>query len=266
MPRISRNSEEQEILETQGRDYLEILARGLRVLMAFSEMNRHATMADLAKQLELSRATVRRILFTLESMGFVESDGRIYRLTPRILLFSKAYLSSSTIPTVMQPIVERVATSLGENCSAAVLDGLDAVFVARSTPARIISIGLEIGFRLPAYASAIGRVLLGGLSNDDLDVRLEQIHPEKLTQQTIVDKEELRAAIIMARAQGYSVVDEEAERGFRSVAVPVVRYDGKVVSALHIGVHVERASIGHMVDHFVPILRAAAEEAGAMLI
>ena len=136
MPRLNRSPEDLELAEAHGRDYLEILARGLRVLAAFGTERARLTISEVAQLVGLNRATARRILFTLERLGYLESDGRAFRLTPRVLAFAQSYLASSVVPAVMQPIVERISAAAGENCSAAVLHDLDVVFVARATPVR----------------------------------------------------------------------------------------------------------------------------------
>ena len=266
MPRLNRSPEDLELAEAHGRDYLEILARGLRVLAAFGTERARLTISEVAQLVGLNRATARRILFTLERLGYLESDGRAFRLTPRVLAFAQSYLASSVVPAVMQPIVERISAAAGENCSAAVLHDLDVVFVARATPVRIVSIGLEVGYRIPAYLAAVGRVLLGGLSDQELDARLARIEPQAVTDRTVADKQALRDAIVTARHQGYALVNEEAEQGFSSIAVPVRRYDGTVACAIHIGVHVDRVPQARMLDEFVPLLRSGAEEARTMLI
>ena len=126
--------------------------------------------------------------------------------------------------------------------------------------------GLEVGYRLAAYSSAVGRVLLGGLDDADLDAYLARITPQRLTPHTVTDKAVLRAMIVTDRSQGYSLVDQEAEAGFRSIAVPVRRQRRGMACALHIGLHAERASIGRILDEFLPLLRAGAQEAGELIV
>jgi len=266
MPRLNRSPEDLELAEAHGRDFLEILARGLRVLAAFGQERARLTISDVAQLVGLNRAAARRILFTLERLGYLESDGRTFRLTPRVLTFAQSYLSSSVVPAVMQPIVERISAQAGENCSAAVLHDLDVVFVARATPVRIVSIGLEVGYRIPAHFTAVGRVLLGELADDVLDGRLARIDPRPATDRTIVDKVRLREAILAARRQGYALVSEEAEQGFASIAVPVHRHDGSAACAIHVGVHVDRVPPARMLDEFLPLLQAGAAEARTMLV
>lgn len=266
MPRINRSAEEQRQLDDHGPEFLGVLARSLRVIVAIGASERATTLNGLAAALDLPRATVRRVLYTLSKLGFVEADGRLFRLTPKILTLATGYLSSNPIPLVMQPIVERVSALVRKACSAAVLDGDEVVFVARATPARILTVGLEIGYRLPASSTAVGRVLLAGLSDPELDASLSRAQPSALTDRTVTDPNVLKALILEARAQDYAIVDQEVERGFRSIAVLVRRRNGRPSCALHIGLHVDGTSLDDTKETFLPVLRAAAQEAEPMLV
>lgn len=267
MPRMRRAEEERAFVESRGTEYLEVLARGLKIIGLFNAERRAMTLSELAQIADTPRSSVRRVLLTLEKLGFAEQEGRRFKLTPRILTLAAAYLSSNSLAPVMQPIVDRISRQTEESCSAAVLDRDEAVMVVRAIPSRIITVGLEIGYRLPAYASAVGRVLLGGLDEAELDAYLDRLRPQQLTPQTVTDKVVLKAMIVTDRSQGYSLVDQEAEAGFRSIAVPVRRRgSGGMVCALHIGLHRERASTGRILDEFLPLLRAGAAEASQLVV
>jgi IclR family pca regulon transcriptional regulator len=258
--------EDRALVEGQGAEYLEVLARGLKIIGLFNAERRRMTLSELAQVAGAPRSSVRRVLLTLEKLGFAEQEGRYFRLTPRILTLAAAYLSSNPITPVLQPIVDRISRQTQESCSAAVLDRDEAVMVVRAIPTRIITVGLEVGYRLPAYASAVGRVLLGGLDEAELDAYLARVEPRKLTPHTVTDKAVLKAKIIADRSQGYSLVDQEAEAGFRSIAVPVSRPSGGMICALHIGLHAESASTARILDEFLPLLRAGAAEAGELIV
>jgi IclR family transcriptional regulator, pca regulon regulatory protein len=265
MPRVKRSEQERENVETHGPDFLESLARGLRVIHAFNAAPRPITLSEVAKIADLPRATARRTLHTLESLGYARGDGKLFTLTARVLTLASAYLSSNQISTVLQPVIDRVAIQVQEVCSAAILDGTDAVFVARASPTRVFLTGLEIGYRLPAFCTSVGRALLGGLNDKELTEFINRIEPKALTLHTIVGKTKLKAMIASDRRQGFSIVDQEAELGFRSIAVPVRRYDGAIVAAINIGAHVDRVSIARLREHYLPELRAAAAEVQGLL-
>lgn len=258
MPRVTRTEEE---LQARRRDpdFVESLDRGLRVLEAFGREPGPTTLSDIAKAANLSRATARRILLTLQRAGYVGGDGKYFQLRPTVLRLASSYLASNQIVSVMQPVMDEVASGAREVCSLAIMDGDEAVFVARASPARVFSGGIDIGYRLPLYCTSVGRVLLGRLDDAALKEHLSTLTIARMTPFTETDRARLFNAIVADRERGYALVDQEAEDGFRSISVPVRRYDGAVVAAMNIGGHVDRLSTAEMVERLLPILRGAAE-------
>lgn len=265
MPKIKRTAEEMQARRS-GPEFIESLDRGLRVIQSFGTDRRPMTLSDIAKACELPRATARRILMTLEKAGFVAGDERLFSLTPHILSLASAYLASNQINSVMQPLMDEVSSKAKEVCSLAILDGNEAVFVARASPARVFSAGIDIGYRLPAFCTSVGRVLLGRLSNDELAKMMDGMMLQAQTPETITEKSLVIAAIVTDRSKGYSLVDQEAEPGFRSVSVPIHRYDGGIVAAANIGAHVDRITTGEMIDRFLPLLKEMAVTAKPLLV
>jgi IclR family pca regulon transcriptional regulator len=261
MPKLKRSDSEQ-----RATDFVESLDRGLRLLQKFGATSGPMTLSDLARAAELPRATARRILFTLEHAGFVATAGKLFTLTPHVLTLAASYLRSSQVVTVLQPVLDRIATSAREISSLAVLDGEDVVFIARGSPARVFSAGLDIGYRLPAFCTSVGRIMLGQLDDAELASLLSAMRREPMTPHTATDPAALLATIIADRAQGYSLVDREAEPGFRSISVPIRRYDGTIIAAINMGAHVDRVATGEMIDRFLPLLREGAESVKSMLL
>jgi IclR family transcriptional regulator, pca regulon regulatory protein len=252
--------------EPRATDFVESLDRGLRLLQVFGARPAPMTLSERAGLAGLPRATARRILLTLQHGGYVSSDGKMFAPTPHVLTLAGAYLRSNQIVAVLQPVLDEIATAAQEISSLAVLDGDDVVFVARGSPSRIFSGGVDIGYRLPAFCTAVGRILLGRLGDTELKPRLSAMKREALTPQTLTDPKRLLAAIVADRARGYSLVDREAEPHFRSIAVPVKRYDGSIVAAINIGAHVDRISTDEMNKRFLPLLREHAEKVTATLL
>ena len=247
-------------------DFIESLDRGLRVLEMFGDSQQPMTLSDLARAADLPRATARRILFTLERAGFVASDGKLFRLTPRVLVLASAFLTSNHVVSVLQPALDRLSSEAQEISSMAIRDGNDVVFIARASPTRIFSAGIDIGYRLPAFCTSVGRVLLSRLPDDELAKALTTMDLAPLTPFTVTDRKLLLKTIIADRARGYSLVDREAEPGFRSISVPVCRYDGAIVAAINMGAHVDRVSAEEMVESFLPRLREAAASVKSLLV
>jgi len=266
MPRLKRSPDEQAAAEARGPDYVEALARGLSVLQAFGEAGGGLGLSEIAGRVDLPRATVRRTLFTLAALGFVARDDKRFRLTPDVLKLANAYLTSNGLSQVLQAACEQVTARLGQACSAAVLKDKEVVFIARARSQGILSVGLEVGYRLPVHCTSVGRAILSGHGDEDLDLALRDLDPVALTERTLTDAGSIKAAILSARFQGYCIVDQEAEIGFRSIAVPVRRKDGAVAAALNIGAHAETVSIGRMIDEFLPVLLEAAARAEKLIV
>ena len=235
-------------------DFSEALARGLNVLGVFNDRQRQMTLSDVARAVDLPRATVRRSLATLVDLGYLETEGRLFRLTPGVLKLAIAYLSSDPVPSVLQPVCERICRQVGASCSVAVRDREEAVMIARAIPARPASVGLSIGYRLPMFCSALGRVLAGAMPDPELDAFLAQLKPVRFTRQTVVSKPQIRRLILDVRKKGYALADQEAEMGIRSIAVPLVRFDGKVVAAINIGVQPDQMPAKTMIAEYAPLL------------
>lgn len=244
-----------------GPDYSEALARGLQVLTTFNETRRSQSLSDIARAVDLPRATVRRALLTLTALGYVEAEERRFRLTPRVLRLAAAYLTSNVISTLLQPACDRIARRLGESCTAAVLEADEVVMIARALPDQLVPAGVGIGYRLPAYCSALGRVLLAALPDAALDAYLDRVPLVAQTGHTRTDRAAIRDAVAAARAAGFCFVDQEAEYGFRSIAVPLRKFDGTVVAALNVGARLEQASVATMTG---PYLRDLLDEAASL--
>jgi IclR family pca regulon transcriptional regulator len=258
-------------LEIQGYagdpNFMASLARGLAVIRAFTQQRRHLTIAQLSQRTAIPRAAVRRCLYTLSMLGYVGTeDGRTYALRPRILALGHAYLSSTPLVYAVQPLLDQITSVLHESSSLAVLEGDEILYIARSsTTTRLMSIDLGIGSRLPAYCTSMGRVLLAGLTDAELDVYLSRVKLVKLTTRTVSTADELKVALNAVRRNGYAVVDQELEIGLRSIAVPVGDREGRSVAAINVGTQSSRVSVAEMESKFLPPLRAAAHELGLLL-
>ena len=225
--------------------YVQSLDRGLAVICCFSAEQPRQTLAEVARQTGLSRAAARRSLITLQTLGYVGSDGRQFYLTPRVLMLGYAYLSSLSLADVAQGHLSDLANEVHESCSASVLDGFDIVYVARAATKRIMTISLSVGTRLPAYATSMGRVLLAALPGDRLDAYLDAVLLAPLTERTIVD--------------------QELEDGVRSIAVPVHDSAGRVVAAVNTSAHATRVPLSTLQRVFLPKLRDCAAAIDAEL-
>jgi IclR family pca regulon transcriptional regulator len=247
-------------------NFMTSLARGLLVIQSFSPQTPQMTISQLSTKTGLSRAAVRRCLYTLTKLGFAGvEDGSRYALRPRMLTLSNTYSASSSLATAAQPILERMSAVLHESFSVATLDGEDIVYIALSSVSRVMSDDLHIGSRLPAYCTSMGRVLLAYLPSDQLEQYLARVVLTPHTTRTVSSVEKLRLALRNVRRHGYALVDQEYEVGLRSLAVPVYSPTGRVVATLNLSGSAPRMPAYDMQTRFLPHLRNAAAELGAFL-
>jgi IclR family pca regulon transcriptional regulator len=213
----------------------------------------------------LSRAGARRILLTLQTLGYVSSDGRLFKLTPRILDLGFAYLSSMPMWNLAEPEMQALAARVGESCSAAMLDGADIVYVLRVPTHKIMSISLGVGSRLPAHCTSLGRMLLAGLSDDEALSLLHASDRPALTRHTVTEPNELLARVRLARKQGWCLVNQELEEGLISLAAPLTDRSGRTVAALNISGQANRTPAKQMQDTMLPALLEAAATISRLL-
>jgi len=249
------------------KEFMTTLAKGLAVLSSFGEQRPMMTLSQAAAMSGLSRATARRVLLTLCQLGYVSQRGRNFSLAPRILELGFAYLSTQSWLDRAEPLMKELSHEVQESCSAAILQGAEIVYVARMpAPHRIMSTTIAVGTRLPAFHTSLGRVQLGFLDAADLTRRLAGSVPPPLTAKAITASDALLARIKADRAQGYSIVDEELEKGLRSIAVPIVTRGGVNVGAINLSAHSSRTTRNDLRDRFLPKLVTIAQVISKTLI
>lgn len=244
----------------ESRDYVQSLARGLSVLRAFDAHCAQMNLSQVAERTGLTRAAARRLLLTLQHLGYIRADGRSFYLSPKVLELGYSYLGSLNLTDLTQPLVEELSRQLNESCSLAVLDGHDIVYVVRVPVRRIMTVSLGIGARLPAFCASLGRVLLSGLSAGELKTWLNELQPEKFTPHTLTQKEKIRAAIELTRQQHFSYVEQELELGLCSMAVPILDPQGRVMAALNVSTPYRPDVADYARNTLLPALQKAAKE------
>lgn len=240
------------------RDYVQSLARGLAVLRAFDGEHVKLSVAGIAARARLSRAAARRLLLTLQHLGYVRSAGRNYALGPRVLELGFGYTGSLKLTDLAQPLLEELARRIQFSCSLAVLDGQSIVYVLRVPVQRLMTVALGAGARLPAYCASMGRVLVAGLQAHELDAWLADCQPVRHTPHTVTDLQQLRRIVEEVRAQGYAYVEQELELGLCSIAVPVLNREGRVVAALNASMPYHADVQRQALADVLPELRATA--------
>ena len=240
--------------------FVQSFARGLSIITCFGADNPVMTLSEIAERVNLSRAAARRFLLTLENLGYVSLDGRNFQLTAKVLDLGYGYLSSLSLPEIAQPHLEVLASRVHESASASVLDGTDIIYIARVPIRRIMSVKINIGTRMPAHATSMGRVLLAGLATPDLKAMISNLEIPKYTRNTITSKSVLLQEINKVRAQGWSINDQELEYGLRSIAVPIFNKAEEIIASINISTTAQSNSLESMEAMFLPELKLTARK------
>jgi len=251
------------------KDFLTVLSRGLAVLNAFSTHGQRMTLADAAKIVGLPRATARRCLLTLEELGYVESDGRHFSLTPKVLTISQAYLSSSALPRIAQPFLDRVNAAVGNPCTLGVLQDDFVIHVATSSSPTLSNIRRGVGAHLPAYCTSIGRVMLSHATPAELDDYFGRVDLVPITQKTIYLEPDIRSILRKVADEGYCYASGETSLYIQAIAVPVYNVSGKIRAALgmmNVKDGMEIIEKEQFIRKNLPLLQKASEEIGALLM
>lgn len=245
--------------------FMTSLARGLAVVQAFSDSRKPQTIAQISQKTGIPRAAVRRCLYTLQQLGYVDAELNNFSLRPKVLTLGYSYLSSTPLTVSSQPYLNAISGDLGESCSLAVLEDREVLYVARSAASRVMSVALNTGSRLPAYCTSLGRVMLAHLDPDALDAYFAKVKLKPMTDKTVTSQKRLREILAQVRRDGYAINDEELELGLRSIAVPVRGASGRVLAALNVGAQASRVSQARMRQEFLPILQRGAQELSVLL-
>jgi IclR family pca regulon transcriptional regulator len=247
-----------ESTQQEHRDHVGSLTRGLVVLEILAAHPAGLTLTEMAEKALLTRAGARRFLLTLVASGYAIQKDRKFLLSSRLLSTARTWITGQTLWAYAEPFMRDVSETLNESCSAAVLADEDVVYVARVAAQRILSVALHVGTRLPAVCTAMGRVLLAGLTDEHLERFLARANLEQRTPKTITDRGELAAVIASVRERGYATMDEELELGLRSIAVPIRDQSGEIVAAINVSAQSARYSVSEMEQRLLPRLQQAA--------
>lgn len=250
-----------ETLNKKNTETVQSLVKGLTVIKAFNQQRPSMTLSEVAHVTGFTRAATRRFLLTLVSEGYAKQEGKIFSLTAKVLDLGFSYLSTLDIWHNAKPLMAALVEQLNESCSAAVLDRFDVVYVARvATTKRIMSVTLNVGSRLPAIATSMGRVLLADISLPALNNFIDACLIEQYTAQTLTEKSVLMAEIAKVKKQGYSLVEQELEIGLTSISVPVHNGAGEVIAALNVSTHMSQTARQQIIEVILPVLQHCARQ------
>ncbi len=264
-PKANARKETAQPASPKESDFIRALARGLDVLECFDVNSQYLSLSEVAVRVKLSRGSTRRLLLTLERLGYVGRQDTKFHLRPRTLKLGYGYLSGIPVWEAARNYMKDITAQTGESCSIAVLDDAEIVYVAREPGRRIISDYIAVGTRYPAYATSMGKVLLAALSEEKLKAYFQSAKLAAVTRYTVVDRSILKGELELIRARGYALSNQEYEVGLRSISVPIIGKAGETVAAMNVAGAVPRVSMEDL-QTFLPILKATAKSISELII
>lgn len=249
--------------EDRPAEFVEALAKGLAVLESFDAAHPDMTLSEIARRVGLSPAAARRSLITLGALGYVGQNGKRFHLRPKVMSLGSGFYFAARIDEVLLPDLRQIVETYGDASSVATLEGTEVVYIAHHSTQRARRASAVVGARYPAHATSLGRVLLAGLPEAELDARLARMQPVPLTSRTVTDKAEIRRLILKARDEGYATTVDQLDYGITALAVPIRAADGRVVAALNSSGYTGMVTPDDLVTTRLPDLRAAAARLSA---
>jgi IclR family transcriptional regulator, pca regulon regulatory protein len=253
----------QDTRDSRSGDFVEALAKGIAVIESFDAQHPDMTLSDIARRTGTTPAAARRSLLTLMALGYVGQVGKRFHLTPKVMILGGAFYSSARVDEVLGPEVRHIVETFGDACSVAVLVGQEVLYIAHASASRARRASAVVGARYPAFATSLGRVLLAGLPEPALEAYLSALEPPRLTNRTLIDKDELRCAIASARDEGYATTVDQLDYGITALAVPIRGPDGRTVAALNSSGYTGMITPDDMIRDRLIELRATASRIGA---
>lgn len=244
-----------EHLQIAEGDFVQTLAKGLSVLTAFSRENPAMTLSDVARMAGLSKPSARRLLLTLQVLGYVSSHAGKFRLTPKVLDLGAAYLSSADLPAIVDPFLAELNDYVQEACSVGVFDGDSVVYIARAaSQKRIMTFTVQVGTRIDPIISSLGKVLLAYWPEQEVLRFLDRKEQEGTLGKGIWNRQQFLENLGKIRQRGWEMVDQQVEVGVRTIAAPLFDVNGHVIAGINVAAHSTRVSVERMTDEFLPRL------------
>ncbi len=240
------------------RDWIAGLEKGHAVIECFDDANPRMTPSQAGERCGMTRTAARRYLLTLQNLGYVASDGKLFWLTPRVLRLGQSYLESARLPRIVQPFLQRITAGTQEIAYVSVLDGDESVYIARNGSNRSMNTGFVLGARVPAQVTAAGMLMLSMGAPAELEAWLANVTLKPYTSHTITDKERLRIEFARIRAHGWAMSEQQLELNYRGIAVPLLDRHGDLVGGLNVSMPMGHESSEDAVRRVLPVLQETA--------
>ena len=241
------------------RDWIAGLERGVSIIEAFDDAHPRMTASEAGQRTGMTRTAARRYLLTLQHMGYVATDGKLFWLTPRVLRLGQSYLESARLPRIVQPFLQRVTAGTHETAYLSVLDGDEVVYIARNGPNRSMNTGYVLGARVPAQVTAAGMLMLALRDEAGIEQWLDTYELKVFTSHTIASKDRMREELARIRTQGWALSEQQLDLNSRGVAVPLRDRHGALVGTLNITMPIGQEKSADAVARVLPVLRETAQ-------
>ncbi len=256
---------DEAVFPIDSKDLIEGLGKGLRVIEAFDDDHPRLTPSETAERTGITRTAARRYLLSLAHFGYSATDGKHFWLAPRVLRLGQSYLGAARLPRLVQPFIQRVSMQCGETVNVSVLDGHEVVYVARSNPPRLVSIGYHVGTRAPAHVTTPGVVMLSTFGKEALDGWIAVHEFTSFTVHTVTDPAKFRDDVLAARAMSYWMTTQQLDLGLRGIAMALIDRHGDCKGAIGMTLQSQAYSVDDMTAKLLPLLREAAQSLRPLL-
>ena len=240
------------------RDWIAGLEKGLSIIEAFDDANPRMTASQAGERCAMTRTAARRYLLTLNHLGYMSTDGKLFWLTPRVLRLGQSYLESARLPRIVQPFLQRITAGTQEIAYVCVMDGDDIIYIARNGANRSMNTGFVLGSRVPAQVTASGMLLLALREPQALEAWFQSRELKAYTSFTIASKDRLRLELARIRSRGWAVSEQQLELTYRGVAVPLMDRRGDLVGAVSVSMPMGHESTEDAVNRVLPVLQETA--------
>ncbi len=252
-------------IDIKAHDKIVGLEKGLNIIQTFDEAHSRQTATQVAQRTSMSRTACRRFLLTLHHLGYLQSDGKLFWLTPKVMRLGQAYLESARLPRIVQPSLQRLAMGTQEISFVSVLDGFDVVYVARNGENRNMNTSFALGARVPAQVTAAGMMLLASFSDEPLETALAELSLKAFTSHTITDKSRLIEQLKVAQQQDWALSEQQLDLSYRGVSVPLRDHKGRVLAALSVSMPIQNESTEDATARVLPLLKDVAQSLRQLL-
>ena len=245
--------------DIEHKEIVTAFIKGLNVIKAFDEENTHMTITDVSKKVDITRASARRLLFTLESLGYVKQYRSLFSLTPKIIELGYSYFASLPWTDLAYKNMKLVSDQTKLSCSISVLDGKNIICIMRVAATRILSEGIHVGSKLPSAYSPTGRLFMIHMEDEELYKYVHSLPLKTYTEKSITAYDELYKKLLNERDLGYQLVEEELEEGLYAIAVPIYNSKKEIIATMNVASHLSYKNISFFKGTVLPLLQKAAQ-------